>query len=241
MQVVILAGGFGTRISEETDHIPKPMILIGNEPILMHIMKYYASFGHKDFVVALGYKAEIIQEFFATRIPALEKLGWTVNLVDTGLNTFTGGRIAKLFPHLEQEFLMTYGDGLSNVNLDALLAHHRAHGKLATVTAVRPPARFGSMEIENGLVQRFSEKSPQEAGWINGGFFCLNKIVCSYVQDELTAFEGKPIDRLVQESQLAAFDHHGWWQPMDTLRDKRTLEALWNDGNAPWKLGRVNI
>lgn len=230
MQVVILAGGFGTRLSEETDLIPKPMVRIGSIPILQHIMNYYAEYGHKEFIVALGYKAEVIQEYFKNN----ENLDWKINLVDTGLETSTGGRIKKLEDQLDDEFMLTYGDGLSNVNINNLLDHHRRFGKLATVTAVRPPARFGTIEISNGVVTKFAEKDPQDAGWINGGFFCLNKSVCSFISDSTTSFESQPLNHLVDIRELTAYEHHGWWQPMDTLRDKRTLESLWEKGEAPW-------
>lgn len=230
MQVVILAGGFGTRLSEETDLIPKPMVRIGGTPILQHIMNYYAEFGHKEFIVALGYKAEVIQEYFKNT----ENLDWKINLVDTGLETSTGGRIKKLEDKLDDEFMLTYGDGLSNVNINNLLDHHRRFGKLATVTAVRPPARFGTIEISNGVVTKFAEKDPQDAGWINGGFFCLNKRVCSFISDSTTSFESQPLNHLVDIRELTAYEHHGWWQPMDTLRDKRSLESLWEKGEAPW-------
>jgi glucose-1-phosphate cytidylyltransferase len=230
MQVVILAGGFGTRLSEETDLIPKPMVRIGNIPILRHIMNFYSEFGHKDFVIALGYKSEIIEEYFATT----DKLDWNVKLIKTGLETSTGGRIKKLENLLEEEFMLTYGDGLSNVDLERLLDHHRRFGKLATVTAVRPPARFGTIEISSGMVTKFAEKDPQDAGWINGGFFCLNKKVCSFISDSTVSFESEPLKSLVANEELTAYEHHGWWQPMDTLRDKRTLEALWDKGGAPW-------
>lgn len=230
MQVVILAGGYGTRLSEETDLIPKPMVRIGNLPILEHIMKFYSDFGHTDFVVALGYKAEIVIEYFnSTKHP-----NWNINLVDTGLETSTGGRIKKLENQLDSEFMLTYGDGLSNVDIAKLLDHHRRNGKLATVTAVRPPARFGTIEFSNGQVTKFAEKDPQDAGWINGGFFCLNKKVCSYISDFSTSFESEPLRHLVTINELSAFEHHGWWQPMDTLRDKKSLESLWEKGNAPW-------
>jgi glucose-1-phosphate cytidylyltransferase len=232
VQVVILAGGFGTRLSEETDLIPKPMVRIGSIPILQHIMNFYAGYGHKDFVVALGYKADVIIEYFKTiKNPELK-----VKLVDTGLETSTGGRIKKLVDELDDEFMLTYGDGLSNVNIDDLLDHHRRFGKIATVTAVRPPARFGSIEISNGVVTKFAEKDPQDAGWINGGFFCLNKKVCDFISDSTTSFESEPLNQLVALEQLTAFEHHGWWQPMDTLRDKRTLESIWDKGNAPWQV-----
>ena len=230
MQVVILAGGFGTRLSEETDLIPKPMVRIGTIPILHHIMNYYSKYGHKDFVVALGYKAEIIVDYFKT----VTNPEWKVTLIDTGLETSTGGRIKRLEDQLEDEFMLTYGDGLSNVRLDDLLDHHKRFGKIATVTAVRPPARFGTIEISNGLVTKFAEKDPQDAGWINGGFFCLNKKVCSYISDSTISFESEPLNHLVSLNELTAFEHDGWWQPMDTLRDKRTLESLWQKNEAPW-------
>lgn len=232
MQVVILAGGFGTRLSEETDAIPKPMVRIGGIPILQHIMNYYSSFGHHDFVVALGYKAEVVQNYFEN----FPKSNWNLTLEDTGLETSTGGRIKRLEHQLDDEFMLTYGDGLSNVNIEQLLKHHKRFGKLATVTAVRPPARFGTIEISNSLVTKFAEKDPQDAGWINGGFFCLNRKVCTFINDSNTSFESEPLNQLVALEQLTAFEHHGWWQPMDTLRDKRTLESIWNEGNAPWRV-----
>ena len=234
MQVVILAGGLGTRLSEETDLIPKPMVSIGDVPILIHIMRYYSTFGHKNFIIAMGYKSMIIQQYFEEHNVFIGSLGWNVNLIDTGLNTATGGRILRLEDFLEEEFLMTYGDGLSNVDLAGLIAHHKNSGKMATVTAVRPPARFGSLEIGNGMVTRFSEKNPQEAGWINGGFFCLQKSICNLIIDDNMPFENEPMAKLVSLQELAAFDHHGWWQPMDSLRDKRILEEIWNEGRAPW-------
>jgi len=230
MQVVILAGGFGTRLSEETDLIPKPMVRIGNIPILQHIMNFYSKFGHNDFVIALGYKAEVIEEYFAS----VDNPGWNLRLVDTGLETSTGGRIKKLENILDDQFMLTYGDGLSNVNLNYLLEHHERFNKIATVTAVRPPARFGTIEISNGVVTKFAEKDPQDAGWINGGFFCLNKKVCSFITDSTTSFESEPLNHLVAIEELTAYEHQGWWQPMDTLRDKRSLESLWEKGEAPW-------
>ena len=232
MQVVILAGGFGTRLSEETDLIPKPMVRVGKIPILQHIMNYYSEFGHKDFVIALGYKAEVIIDYFETT----KNSDLNINLVDTGLETSTGGRIKKLEDALDGEFMLTYGDGLSNVNINDLIDHHQRFGKIATVTAVRPPARFGTIEISNGVVTKFAEKDPQDAGWINGGFFCLNKEVCSFISDSTTSFESEPLSHLVEIQELSAYEHHGWWQPMDTLRDKRTLESLWEKGDAPWLL-----
>jgi len=230
VQVVILAGGFGTRLSEETDLIPKPMVRIGNIPIIVHIMNYYMAFGHNSFLVALGYKADVIREFFY----AERKQRWNVDLIDTGLQTSTGGRIKLLEPYLDEEFMLTYGDGLSNVDLDELITHHRRFGKIATVTAVRPPARFGTIEVSNGIVTRFAEKDPQDEGWINGGFFCLRKDVCSFISDLNVSFESEPLSTLVESRQLTAYEHNGFWHPMDTLRDKRNLESIWARGDAPW-------
>jgi glucose-1-phosphate cytidylyltransferase len=193
-------------------------------------MNFYSSFGHKDFVVALGYKSEVIIEYFESN----KNSEVNITLVETGLDTSTGGRIKLLEDQLDEEFMLTYGDGLSNVNIDDLLKHHKRFGKIATVTAVRPPSRFGTIETSNGLVTKFAEKDPQDAGWINGGFFCLNKKVCEFILDSTTSFESEPLNRLVQIQQLSAYEHHGWWQPMDTLRDKRALEAVWVKGDAPW-------
>jgi glucose-1-phosphate cytidylyltransferase len=234
MQVVILAGGFGTRLAEETDLIPKPMVIIGEEPILIHIMRYYASFGHVEFLIALGYKSEVIHEYFKSR-KNFEDLGWKVTLVDTGLSTSTGGRIKKLEGELNEEFMLTYGDGLSNIDLDLLLKTHNSEGKIATVSAVHPPARFGSLVIKDSLVVKFSEKDPEDTGWINGGFFCFNKKICSYLPDYETPLESSPLHNLVEVRQLSAYLHPGWWQPMDSLRDKRILEEYWSSGNIPWK------
>jgi glucose-1-phosphate cytidylyltransferase len=234
MQVVILAGGFGTRLSEETDVIPKPMVRIGNVPILRHIMNYYAGFGHTDFIVALGYKAEVIVDYFDNVLLSEPGLSWTVELVDTGLETATGGRIKRLQEKLDDEFLLTYGDGLSDVDLDALVRFHVASNRLATLTAVKPPPRFGTIEISNGTVTSFAEKDPKYSGWINGGFFYLNKQICSLIEGDQTSFENEPLNQLVAMGQLGAFQHYGWWQPMDTLRDKRTLETIWKNSSAPW-------
>jgi glucose-1-phosphate cytidylyltransferase len=230
MQVVILAGGFGTRLSEETDLIPKPMVRIGGIPIIHHIMNIYSSFGHKEFLVALGYKGEVLVDYFGSN----QARGLQVDLVDTGLNTSTGGRIKALESMLQDEFMMTYGDGLSDINIGSLIHHHRKFARIATVTAVRPPARFGTLNIVDNLVTKFAEKDPQNEGWINGGFFCLNKKVCSYIKDLSTSFESEPMRSLVEAQQLTAFQHEGWWQPMDTLRDKRELQTLWDSGSAPW-------
>ena len=230
MQVLILAGGFGTRMSEETDYIPKPMVRIGNLPILEHIINYYARFEHRKFIIALGYKAEVIFDYFDRNA----RKDLDISLVDTGIETSTGGRIKKLEPYLDENFMMTYGDGLSNVNLHQLLEHHKRLGKLATVTAVRPPARFGKIEFQNSVVTRFSEKDSQDVGWINGGFFCLKKEICRFIKDADTSFESEPMNQLVKLRELVAFEHNGWWQPMDTLRDKRLLEEMLKNGNAPW-------
>ena len=230
MQVVILAGGFGTRLAEETDVIPKPMVSIGGTPILEHIMNYYSMFGHKEFIIALGYKADVIREYFINN----PRHDLCIQLVDTGLETSTGGRVKFLEPLLHQEFMLTYGDGLSNVNLDALIYHHKKSNRIATVTAVRPPARFGTIEISNGLVTKFAEKDPQDSGWINGGFFVCNKSILGVILDPTESLESAPMRMLVEMGQLASYQHSGWWQPMDTLRDKRTLESLWELGNPPW-------
>ena len=178
----------------------------------------------------MGYKANLIEEYFHS----LKTPNWNIKLINTGLETSTGGRIKKLESELQDEFMLTYGDGLSNINIDDLIVHHQRYGKIATVSAVRPPARFGTIEISNGIVTKFAEKDPQDAGWINGGFFCLNKKVCDYILDETTSFESEPLNQLVSIQELSAFEHHGWWQPMDTLRDKRTLVSLWEKGGAPW-------
>jgi len=234
MQVVILAGGFGTRLSEETDVIPKPMVRIGNIPILRHIMNYYMKYGHSDFVIALGYKSEIIFEYFSELKVSEPALDWTVTLVDTGLHTLTGGRIKKLENILEDQFMLTYGDGLSNVNLSRLLEQHQASQKIATLTAVHPPARFGKIQVDNGLVTKFAEKDPGDAGWINGGFFCMSKQICSFIDGDNISLEAEPLGKLVEMNQLGAYEHSGWWQPMDTLRDKKTLESIWSENEVPW-------
>ena len=234
MQVVILAGGLGTRLAEETDLIPKPMVKIGDEPILVHIMRIFAKFGHKQFIVAMGYKQEVIQEYFKDNLEHFRNEGWEITLVDTGLSTSTGGRLSRVMPLINSTFYMTYGDGLSDINLDLLLKHHQEMNRIATVTAVRPPARFGTIEISNGLVNGFSEKDPQASGWINGGFFCLDKEVENYLMGDYVSFESDPINRIVSENQLSAYEHSGWWQPMDTLREKRILQELWLSGKAPW-------
>jgi glucose-1-phosphate cytidylyltransferase len=254
MKVVLLAGGMGTRLSEETDLKPKPMVEIGGHPMLWHIMNIYAAWTFTDFVIALGYKGEAIKEYFLNFHPhnsdftvhlatgainyhANKAPDWTVTLVDTGLRTQTGGRVKRLQPWLDnQTFMLSYGDGVGDVDLKALLAFHRSHGKLATVTAVRPPSRFGSVEFDQHRVVEFREKPQTEAGWINGGFFVLEPGVFDYIKSDETAWESEPLSRIAADGQLMAFQHNGFWQPMDTLREKHLLQSLWDSGKAPWKI-----
>jgi glucose-1-phosphate cytidylyltransferase len=214
--------------------IPKPMVKIGNIPILRHIINYYSKFGHKDFIIAAGYKAELIDKYFREELFSIKNDNLNIKVIDTGVEVSTGGRIKYLEDQLDEEFMLTYGDGLSNVNLNDIINHHKKYNKIATVTAVRPPARFGAISISNGIVTRFAEKDTQDTSWINGGFFCLNKKICSFIQDMITPFENGPLNEVVSIEQLSAFEHHGWWQPMDTLRDKRSLQSLWEKGEAPW-------
>jgi glucose-1-phosphate cytidylyltransferase len=254
VKVAILAGGVGSRLAEETEAKPKPMVEIGGKPILWHIMKHYAKHGFKDFVIALGYKGEYIKKYmldYATlssnltvdfkRAEVVRQNGggpvdWRVDLVDTGLETATGGRIKRLQPLLGNErFMLTWGDGVSNVDLHKLLDFHRAHGKLATVTAVRPPARFGRLELDGDNVSEFSEKPQLGEGWINGAFFVLEPAVFDYVDGDATQWEREPLERLAREGQLMAYRHESFWQCMDTLRDRKLLEQLWESGNPPWK------
>jgi glucose-1-phosphate cytidylyltransferase len=254
MKAIILAGGLGTRISEETSLRPKPMIEIGGRPVLWHIMKMYSSHGINDFIVCLGYKGYMIKEYFANyglhmsdvtfdmrqgtvKIHRNDADDWRVSLIDTGENTMTGGRLKRALDHVEDDhFCMTYGDGLADVDIASTLDFHRAHGCLATVTAVYPPKRFGQLEIDGTLVKDFKEKPDGEGGYINGGFFVLSPKVRDYIEGDHTVWERQPLERLSSESQLHAFRHHGFWQPMDTLRDKTYLEGLWSSGSAPWKI-----
>ena len=254
MKVVILAGGLGTRLQEETSVRPKPMVEIGGRPMLWHIMHLYAAHGMKEFVLALGYKAEMVRSWFLSYHSVSRNItvnladgaatahgeateAWTVHLVDTGLETQTGGRLRRLREWIGNEpFCLTYGDGLSNVDLTQLIAFHKNHGKLATVTAVRPPARFGGLDLDGDVVRAFTEKSQANEGWINGGFFVLDPKVLDYIADDTTLWEREPLERLASEGQLRAFRHDGFWQPMDTLRDVRLLESLWAEGTAPWKI-----
>jgi len=255
MKVAILAGGVGSRLSEETVIKPKPMVEIGGRPILWHIMKIYASQGFGEFAIALGYKGEQIKRYMVDycslscdltvhvatgmveRADKTHDDDWQVALVDTGQMTNTGGRIRRLKPYLKNEtFMLTWGDGVANVDLAALLAFHRSHGKLATVTAVRPPARFGLIEFDGDRVAEFSEKPQLGEGWINGAFFVLEPGVFDYIDGDDSHFEKGPMPQLAADGQLMAYRHHGFWQCMDTLRDKVLLESLWDSGNAPWKM-----
>jgi glucose-1-phosphate cytidylyltransferase len=231
MKVILLAGGYGTRISEETDVKPKPMVLIGDRPILWHVMSIYAQQGFKDFVIAGGYKCDVIDDWVSTT----DFGDWKVEVLDTGLDTQTGGRIKQCLDFIgEERVFVTYGDGVGNINLKNLLDFHLQSGKLATVTAVRPPARFGVLESENGLVTHFGEKNQTDAGWINGGFFVLEPAVKDYISSDLVPFEKSPLVRLVRKTELMAFHHHGFWQPMDTLREKNELEEYAKSTTVPW-------
>jgi glucose-1-phosphate cytidylyltransferase len=254
MKAVILAGGLGTRISEETSFRPKPMVEIGGRPVLWHIMKTYSAYGVNDFIICLGYKGYMIKEYFANYFLHMSDVTfdmkdndmhvhqnnaepWRVTLVDTGDETMTGGRLRRIRQYLDgDDFCFTYGDGVGNVDLKGLIDFHRSHGKFATVTAVQPPGRFGSLVLDEHQVIGFDEKPHGDGGWINGGFFVLSPKVIDYIDGDNTIWERGPLERLAFDRQLAAYFHRGFWQPMDTLRDKRHLEDLWNDGCAPWKL-----
>jgi glucose-1-phosphate cytidylyltransferase len=255
MKAVILAGGLGTRISEETHLKPKPMIEIGGKPILWHILKSYSAHGVNDFIICCGYKGYVIKEYFANYFLHMSDVTfdmsnnemqvhhryaepWRVTLVDTGEETMTGGRLKRVAPYLQDEevFCFTYGDGLSDVNITELIEFHKAHGAKATLTATLPPGRFGALDIEGSMVSSFMEKPKGDGAMINGGFFVLSPKVLDYVTDDQTIWEREPLERLAQEGNLAAFPHHGFWQPMDTLRDKMHLEDLWQTGKAPWKV-----
>lgn len=254
MKAVILAGGLGTRISEETHLKPKPMIEIGGRPILWHIMKIYSAHGVHDFIICCGYKGYIIKEYFANyflhmsdvtfdmsnngmQVHQKKAEPWRVTLVDTGEDTLTGGRLKRVAAYVQQEeaFCFTYGDGVADVDITEQLSFHRAHGKLATVTAVQPPGRYGALIRQGSLVQGFQEKPPGDGAWINGGFFVLSPKVIDTIAGDETSWEAGPLETIAQDGQLAAFEHRGFWQPMDTLRDKNHLEELWAAGTAPWK------
>lgn len=256
MKTVILAGGFGTRISEESHLKPKPMVEIGGKPILWHIMKIYSYYGFNEFVVCLGYKGYCIKEYFAHYflheadvtfdfrmsdqhyIHHNHAEPWRVTLVDTGLNTMTGGRVKRIQPYIGNEpFMLTYGDGVSNVDISKLVEYHKSHGKLATVTSVQPSGRFGALNLtDDNMVGGFQEKPQGDGGWINGGFFMLQPEVFNYIEGDSTIFERAPLENLAKDSQLVAYKHQGFWQPMDTMRDKDYLEGLWQNNKAPWKL-----
>lgn len=254
MKVVILAGGYGTRLAEETSARPKPMVEIGGKPILWHIMNIYAQSGHKDFLVACGYKGEIIKEYFHNfyihssdyfvdlkdgTLDVINDNGfdWKIGVIDTGLNTMTGGRVGRLRKWLQDgTFMVSYGDGLGDIDIAKLVEFHKEHGRLATVTAVRPPARFGGLVLNGGSeVKEFSEKPQTGEGWINGGFFVFEPEVLDYLGDDQCILEREPLEELARKEQLMAFKHEGFWQPMDTLREKQLLESLWDSGKAPWK------
>jgi len=254
-QVVILAGGLGTRLREETAVRPKPMVEIGDRPILWHIMKIFDHYGHRSFVIPVGYKGHLIKEFFlgyrdryadftvelgsaalSRHSPSPE--AWSVTVVETGTTTQTGGRLKRLEPFLQERFFVTYGDGVANVDLGALEAFHLAHGRLATVTAVHPSARFGAISLDGDRVTSFTEKSQADAGWINGGFFVFERRVLDYIRDDETSLEREPLERLVADDQLRAFRHEGFWEPMDTQRDLDHLNEQWASGQAPWRVWR---
>lgn len=256
MKTVILAGGKGTRLSEATQTIPKPMVEIGGKPILWHILKRYALYGFVDFTIAVGYRAEVIKSYFSNfylynhdlhidlstgRVQAHpgKKLDWKVDVIDTGEETETGGRIRRLKDHLgSKTFFMTYGDGIADIDLSDLLHFHQSHGKLVTVTAVRPPARFGALVLEGSHVKQFSEKNQAQEGWINGGFFVVEPEVFNYISEDQTVWEKEPLETLAKEGELMAYLHDGFWQPMDTLREQRLLNAIWEKGEAPWIMGK---
>lgn len=255
MKVVILAGGLGTRLSEETMVRPKPMVEIGPEPIIWHIMKIYYHFGFDDFIICAGYKQDVIKNYFHNyeinhsdvefsaisqnyRVLNSAKEKWTIKIIDTGLNTMTGGRIKRIGRFLpdNEDFLLTYGDGVADININDLILFHRSHGKLATVTAVQPTGRFGRLSIENGdSVASFSEKRKGDDGWINAGFYVLNRRVIDFIEGDNTTWEAEPMSELAKMGELKAFKHKGFWEPMDTLNDKRKLEKLW-ENNPPWRI-----
>lgn len=254
LKAVILAGGFGSRLSEETHTRPKPMIEIGIYPILWHIMKIYSAHGVNDFVICCGYKGYVVKEYFANYFLHMSDVtfdmqtnemevhrkkaeSWRVTLIDTGANTMTGGRLKRVADYVKDEdaFCFTYGDGVSDVNISKLIEFHKSHGKLATVTAIQPQGRFGALVRNEDQVVGFQEKPAGDGAWINGGFFVLDPKILSYISDDQTIWENGPLEQLAQENQLQAFEHRGFWQPMDTLRDKVLLEKLWDAGQAPWK------
>jgi len=252
MKVIILAGGYGTRLSEHTDIIPKPMVNIGGKPILWHIMKSYAHFGHKDFNLALGYKAEVIKEYFLNyrslnsdfsvnlsngevNPHVIEDIDWRVTLINTGIDSMTGGRVKRMKSYINNEtFMLTYGDGVSNIDIDALLKFHKSHGKMVTISAVRPNARFGELQITENKVIAFEEKPQTSQGWINGGYFVIEPEFFELIEGDATILEREPLEKAAAAGELMAFHHDGFWQCMDTKRDHDYLEELWQGDNAPW-------
>lgn len=256
MKAVILAGGLGTRLSEETDLKPKPMVEIGHKPILWHIMKTYSSYGVNDFVICCGYKGYLIKEYFANYFLHMSDVTfsmknnhmevhqnkaepWTVTLIDTGENTLTGGRLKRVYDYIkdDESFCFTYGDGVSDVNITELINFHKANGKLATLTATRPAGRYGALKItNNGIVEQFQEKPDGDGSWINGGYFVLSPKVIERINGDDTSWEREPLTGLAADGELVAYQHDGFWQPMDTLREKNLLEQLWQEGKAPWKV-----
>ena len=232
MKAVILAGGYGTRISEESNIIPKPLIEIGGKPILWHIMKIYSAYKIDDFIICLGYKGEKIKEYFEQFDSKL----WNIQLIDTGLDTMTGGRLKRIQDKIDDTFCLTYGDGVSNVNLNNLIKFHNEKKSLATLTAIHPPERFGVLNLSGDYVKEFHEKHTDESSWINGGFFVFEPEIFDYLQNDSTVLERAPLETLAKEQKLAAFKHNGFWHPMDTLRDKKHLEDLWTSEKAPWKI-----
>ncbi len=257
LKVIILCGGLGTRLREETEYRPKPMVPIGGKPILWHIMKTYARHGHKDFILCLGYKGDVIKDYFRNYLwhnssvsmrlgrggeikflDEHDEVDWNVTLLETGMNTMTGGRLARALKHVgeNEDFLFTYGDGLINSDINASIAFHRAHGQLATVTAVRPSGRFGELSIEDTTITGFHEKPEFEHGYINGGYFVLNSAVAKYLGDDTCVFEKEPLEKLTQEGHLKAYCHDSFWQCMDTYREFEMLNGMWDKGNAPWKV-----
>ena len=252
MKTVILAGGLGTRISEETSIKPKPMVEIGGKPILWHIMKYYSTFGLNDFIVCCGYKGYYIKEYFSNYFVHQSDISynisknkitvhrehlddWNVTLIDTGEKTMTGGRLKRVKDYLDDTFCFTYGDGLSDINIKDLIDFHKNNGKLATLSAVFPPGRFGALKLNDNVVEKFVEKPRGDGAYINGGFFVLSKKVIDYIENDNTIWEQEPLNNLSKNGQLMAFKHDGFWQPMDTLRDKKYLNLLWKNNKAPWK------
>lgn len=254
MKAVLLAGGLGTRLSEETAVIPKPLVEVGGRPLLWHIMKLYAHHGVREFVVCLGYKGYLIKEFFANyflhmadvtvdcatgalEVHNVRAEPWRVTLVDTGAATMTGGRLKRVRPYLsDDDFCLTYGDGVADVDITALIAFHRSHGRLATLTAVQPPGRFGALDLDGATVRRFQEKPKGDASWINGGFFVMSPRALDYIDGDGTSLEEEPLRGLASDGELMAWHHAGFWQPVDTLRDKRHLEQLWAGGAPPWRV-----